>query len=143
MDSLKKNLLTIVPAIIGALIGSWAVSGLFTKDESDYSKMLMQTASKINESLPMNIDSETILVSTVGMDDFFSYKYQLTNVEANSINIEEFVKLMEPQLRNTVCTSEDLAAFRKIKIIVNYIYADHNNVHIVKIPVDTKTCEET
>lgn len=143
MDSVKKNLFTIVPAIIGALIGSWAVSGLFTKDESDYSNMLMQTASKINENLPMNIDAETILVSTVGMNDYFSYRYQLTNVEANSVNTEEFVKLMEPQLKNSVCTSEDLAAFRKMEITVNYIYADSKNVHIVKIPVDTKTCSET
>lgn len=135
--------LTICAAIGGAFIGKWAVSGLFTQSPEDKTKLLMQAASEINANLPMNVDAETILLSTVGVQNKFTYNYKLPNYEKENLDITAFVEAIEPNVTNSVCTIEDMKAFRDMEIIVSYSYFDANQKQITEINVDTKECVKT
>ena len=135
--------LTVVAAIGGAIIGKWAVSGLFTQAEEDKTKILMQTASELNANLPMTIDSETILFGTSGVKNKFVYSYQLPNYEKDNLDINAFVDSMSPNINNFVCTTEDMKAFRDMEIVVSYSYYDANKTQITTIDVDTKGCSKT
>jgi len=137
------NALTVVGMVGGAIIGNWAVSGLFTQSPEDKTKLLMQAASEINANLPMNVDSDTILFTTIGVQNKFTYNYQLPNYEKDNLDINAFVDAMSPNIKNSVCTIEDMKAFRDLQIVVSYSYFDANKKQITEINVDTKECPKT
>lgn len=140
MNKLATNVLVVVGAVGGAMFGSWAVDGMFSKP-TDYTTVLMQAANKINSNLPMTVDSETELLSTVGFKNSFTYKYKLINYDVSEMDIDQFKKTMIPKLQNSVCTSESMSEFRKMKIVVKYSYSDSSHKEIAEFPVDTKSCE--
>ncbi|MBO9492013.1 hypothetical protein J7384_16755 [Endozoicomonas sp. G2_1] len=135
--------LTVVTAIGGAIIGKWAVSDLFTQSTEDKTKLLMQAASELNANLPMNIDADNVLFSTVGMRNEFIYNYKLPNYEKENIDIPAFLGNMKPTITNSVCTIECMQTFRNMEIIVSYSYFDANQKQITEIKVDTKECPKT
>jgi hypothetical protein len=137
------NALTVAGMIGGAIFGSWAVSGLFTQSPEDKTKLLMKAASEINANLPMNVDSDTILFSTSGVQNKFTYSYQLPSYEKDNLDINAFVETMSPTIKNSVCTMEGMKAFRDLQIVVSYSYFDANKKQITVINVDTKECSET
>jgi hypothetical protein len=137
------NALTVVGMIGGAIIGNWAVSGLFTQSPEDKTAILMQTASEINANLPMNIDSDTVLFATSGVQNTFTYNYRLPNYEKENLDINAFVVAMSPNITNSVCTTEAMKAFRDLEIVVSYSYYDVNQKQITVIKVDTKECQKT
>jgi hypothetical protein len=137
------NALTFVAIIGGAILGKWAVSGLFTQTAEDKTKLLMQAASELNANLPMNVDADTILFATVGVQNKFTYNYKLPNYEKENIDIPAFVNNMTPSITNSVCTIEDMQTFRNMEIIVSYSYFDADQKQITEINVDTKKCPKT
>jgi hypothetical protein len=139
LNKLTTSTLVIVGAIIGGIIGQKAMEGVFLK-QTDYTEVLMQVANKINANLPMTINSDTQLVSTVGFNDSFTYKYKLIGYDLLAMDVEQFKQAMSPKLKNSVCTSETMSEFRKLKIVVIYSYMDMNHMEIAEFPVDTKDC---
>lgn len=137
------NALTFAGMIGAAIFGSWAASGLFAQSSEDKTKLLMKAASEINANLPMNVDSETILFSTSGAQNKFTYSYQLPNYEKDNLDIKAFVEAMSPNIKNSVCTMEDMKAFRDLQVVISYSYFDANKTQITVINVDTKECSET
>jgi len=141
VKKLGTNALIIICAIGGAIIGKWAVSGIFTKPV-DYTEILMETANAINVNLPMVVDNDTHLVSTVGFNKTFTYKYKLVNYEVADMDVPKFQENMKPNLINAVCTSESMSEFRKMEIVVKYSYMDMNHKEIATFPIDTTECEK-
>ena len=137
------NALTFVAVIGGAIIGKWAVSDLFTQSPEDKTAILMQVASEINANLPMNIDSDTVLFATMGGQNKFIYNYRLPKYEKENLDISAFVDVMTPNIQNSVCTTEDMKAFRDMGIVVSYSYFDTNQKQITEINVDTTECPKT
>jgi hypothetical protein len=113
-----------------------------TYNAEDNNKTLMRAASEINKNLPMNIDMDTVLVSTAGSDNTFRYVYKLINHNVDEIDLQDFNSGMTPRLFNWVCTSDPSAEFRKMKIKVVYSYIDFEGRKVVDIPIDTKECEQ-
>jgi hypothetical protein len=137
------NVLTIAGAIGGAIIGNWAVSVLFSGDAGeDKTKFLMSTASEINKNLPMNVDSETVLIATIGAKETFTYNYQLPNYEKDNLDLKTFVETMTPNVTNFVCSTKEMQAFRDLNIFISYNYYDTNHKQITEIKVDTKQCQK-
>jgi hypothetical protein len=137
------NTLTIVAAIGGAIIGKWAVSDLFTQSPEDKTAILMKTASEINANLPINVDSDTILFATSGVQNTFTYNYRLPNYEKENLDIDAFVDTITSNVTNSVCTIEDMKPFRDMEVVVSYSYFDTNQKQITVIDVDTKECPKT
>ena len=136
----KTNVMLFCCAIVGAIIGKWAVSGLFTQTEEDKTQILMEAASKINAGLPMNVDSETILISTSGSMNNFTYNYELVEHLREDIDVSLFNEAMIPNITNNVCTNSGMEAFREMGITITYRYFDSNSNEITHIDVDTNTC---
>ena len=137
------NVLTIAGAIGGAIIGNWAVSVLFNGDAGeDKTKFLMSTASEINKNLPMNVDSETVLIATIGAKETFTYNYQLPNYEKDNLDLKTFVETMTLKVTNFVCSTKEMQAFRDLNIFISYNYYDTNHKQITEIKVDTKQCQK-
>jgi len=101
---------------------------------------LHKAANHLNASLPMMVDAETRLDSTVAIQNSFNYRYTLIHSSIEKINIDKFTEVMNTQIFNNVCTNPDMAAFVNNKTQVNYYYVDSNSKHIAKISIDTKTC---
>ncbi|MDT3281714.1 MULTISPECIES: hypothetical protein [Shewanella] len=141
MNKIIMYVFVVVGAIGGAMFGRWAVDGMFSKP-TDYTTVLMEVANKINSNLPMTIDSETELVSTVGFKNSFTYKYKLINYDVSEMDVKKFKNEMIPKLQNSVCTSESMSEFRKMKIVVKYSYSDASHKEIAEFLVDTKNCEK-
>ena len=137
------NALTFVAVMSGAIIGKWAVSDLFAQSPSDKTAILMKAASEMNANLPMNIDSDTILFATVGVQNKFTYNYKLPNYEKENLDITAFIDAMTPNIKNSVCTIEGMKSFRDMGIVVSYSYFDANQKQITEINIDTKECPKT
>jgi hypothetical protein len=139
-ENTKLNIVLGACAIIGAIGGKWAISKFFNSELSDKKQLLIAAASEINESLPMNIDSETVLFSTSGSTNRFTYNYELVSHQKSEMNIEQFTNAMNPMITNAVCTKSSMQGFRDLDIVVSYKYFDSSRQEITTIDVDTTQC---
>lgn len=137
----KLPLVTALAAIVGAIAGNVIINSLRSNTATDHSKFLMQAASEFNVNLPINIDAETILFSTIGTGNKFTYNMKMPNYEKENLDIEAFVTALTPNITNSVCTVEDMKVFRDMKVIVAYRYFDSNQKQITEIQVNTTDCK--
>ncbi|SDK44810.1 hypothetical protein SAMN04488540_1402 [Ferrimonas sediminum] len=142
-SSLKNNVLKALGVIFAVIASNIVMKAFNNEPHMTNSEKLIQVSSEINANLPMNVDSETVLISTSGFNGAFKYNYQLPNFEVESMDVKEFVADMKLPLINAVCTTDDLKAFRDMKIVVSYSYYDSNKNQIAVIEVDTKECVKT
>jgi hypothetical protein len=99
-------------------------------------KNLMKEASKLNESCPMMVDSETRLDNAVASPNkTFQYYYTLVNIEISQVNPAEGKKILEPQITNLVKTNPEMKAMRDIGVTFKYNYRDKNGIFIFDIIV--------
>lgn len=99
-------------------------------------KNLMKEASKLNESCPMMVDSETRLDNAVASPNkTFQYYYTLVNVEINQVNPAEGRKVLEPQITNIIKTNPDMKAMRDLGVTFKYNYRDKNGIFIFDIVI--------
>jgi len=102
----------------------------------DLDKMLMKTASEMNELCPVMIDSETRLDNAIALPaKTFQYNYTLVSTEKDSVDIVVMKDILEPRIRTFVCTSPDMKTFRDNKVTVNYYYSDKNGNYLLTISV--------
>ncbi|MBT6747113.1 MAG: zinc ribbon domain-containing protein, partial [Flavobacteriales bacterium] len=88
-QSNKKRIVGIVVGIIAFSLSYYTVQQLFL-DSPSYDKVLMETASELNKSCPMMVDSDTRLDNTIALpDNIFQYNYTLVNLELSEINVGE------------------------------------------------------
>lgn len=139
-SSNKFSITLIVCGVVGVVLGKWAMSEFFPSQEEKKDKALMAAANNINKNLPINVDSETILFSTTGGQNKFSYNYELLNTVKSGIDVEAFENAMRPYLTNAVCTTGDMAGFRDLGITVTYRYFDSDRIQFSQIDVDTTSC---
>lgn len=134
-------LLAVSAAGIGKLVGKTATKNLFDgKRETEMRSTLMKAASKINENLPMMVDSETRLDATIGMNKQFRYNYTLMNYTAEDIDIPAFNEAMKPSLVNKVCTTEEMVEFMNYGVSVTYAYHGKNGKKFTAITIKPEFC---
>ena len=129
---------------IGKIIGKTTVDRFVEgKNEGALDSVLIKAASKINANLPMMVDSETRLDSTIGINKEFRYNYTLINYSANEIDPKAIVDAMQDKLINNVCTSKDMAIFVKNSIPVTYAYFGKNGKEIAVITISPSQCKSS
>ena len=114
-----------------------------TPQISHWESELKAASNEINQSLPMMVDSETRLDSTLAFRNSFLYKYTMINYSVDDLDPVEFKAAMEPQITSSVCTTEDMKAFVQNHSEVKYLYHDKDGKFISKIIVHTKECGKT
>jgi hypothetical protein len=134
-----------IGGIIGSIIGAAVVALIFQLDvfSPSFDKVLMDTASSLNENCPIMVDKETRLDNVMGLpDNVFQYNYTLVNWNIDSIDIIEFEKSIQPQILNNVKTNPDLATFRDNRTTLDYNYRDKNGVFVTRISITPADYED-
>ena len=100
-----KKLIGIIVGAIAFLVAYFLVQQLLFKTPT-IDKVMMKTASEINESCPIMIDSETRLDNTIVLpSNVFQYNYTLVNMEKESTDIDMLKEYLEPNITNFVRTN--------------------------------------
>ena len=129
---MKRLVLIVLAAVIGSIIGKYIIDGTRGK-QNIFDKNLVETANQLNKNLPIMLDSETRLDSTMALPGKkFSYYFTLVNYSVDEVDIENFENIMNQNILNNLKTNSDLKEFRDNKVTMIYFYKDKNGNEIVK-----------
>lgn len=103
-------------------------------------KLLMEISNKINKNLPMMIDKNTRIDSTLGFNNKLTYRYTLVNLVKKDLDIETWKRDVLPMLKNSVCTSEDLKIFFIDGVTIVYSYSDKKGRFLSKFLFNPPDC---
>jgi hypothetical protein len=123
--------------IIGNAVGS--VAGKSMADSQTIEKALVEITNKVNQRMPMTIDSSTRLDNVLGQNKRFTYNYTIVSAKFNEINKEK-LSIFFTKLKAGICSSPDLVDFLKNGITVAYSYRASDGVFISKLEVTPKEC---
>jgi len=121
-----------------AILLTWVVvfvnKDIVTVDLYD---QLIIISNETNKSLPMTIDRDTRLDSTIAMPgNKFIYRYTLVNYRLEGIVPVQFKKAFTSRSENGYKTSADLEWFRKNNVILIYNYRDMDGKEVMQISID-------
>lgn len=136
MDKNKRN--SIIGIVVGAI--TFAATSFLVKNylfkEPTFDKILMETASELNKTCPIMVDSETRLDNAIALpENKFQYNYTLVNLSADQIDTIEAHKLLDEGIINNVKTNPDLKTFREKKVTMGYYYKDKDGKYLMKLNV--------
>ena len=135
LREVMRNYLKILPLTILLITGYQS-----TSKASNWEDELKVAANELNQGLPMMVDSETRLDSSIAFKNTFLYKYTMINYAIDDISTEKFTNAMRPIITNTVCTTEDMKVFVQNHTEVKYLYHDKNGNFLSQIIVKTEEC---
>jgi hypothetical protein len=98
-----------------------------TKDLTPVQKEILRLSAETNKRLPMQIDSETVLVTTLPQsDNSFVYKYKLINTKVGEVTQQSLTSNLKPQAVAGYKTSmQDIRALG-IRLVYHYSDKDGN-----------------
>jgi hypothetical protein len=129
---MKRLVLIVLAAVIGSIIGKYIIDGINGK-QNIFDKNLVATANQLNMNLPIMLDSETRLDSTMALPGKkFAYYYTLVNFSVDELDVENFESIMKPTILNSIKTNSDLQEFRDNKVTMVYLYKDKSGNEIIK-----------
>lgn len=133
--------LVIAATVVGQYLGRSGVESILDgRNSENVDAALMKAASDMNAGLPMMVDAETRLDSTIGIDRRFRYNYTLINYAADELDANAIRDSMTPSLNNTVCSTGDMKYFVDNEVPVTYAYYGKEGTEILTITVDTAKC---
>ena len=99
-----------------------------SNDPDRLRSVFLKTSREINSTLPMQLDKETRLDTTmVGPGEkTVTYLYTLVNVRDEEFDEATFVKEMKLPLANAYRTFPGMATFRDLKVALRYEYRDRD-----------------
>jgi hypothetical protein len=135
-QSKKRNKLKIPGLITGAIafLISYYLFNQFVF--VSYDKVMMQTASELNKTCPIMVDSETRLDNTIALpDNVFQYNYTLINLSKEEADIEGLKSYLEPTIINFVRTNPQMQIQRDHKTTITYYYKDKEGNFLFDVKV--------
>jgi hypothetical protein len=137
----SKKLVGIIVGAISFFAAYFLVQQFLFKTPT-LDKVMMNTASEINKSCPIMIDSDTRLDSTIALpSNVFQYNYTLVNMDNETVDMVALKDYLEPNIINHVRTNPDMKFQRDKKVTMNYYYKDKNGNHVFTISVTPKQYE--
>jgi hypothetical protein len=103
-------------------------------------EILVKASSLVNQNLPVMIDSETRLDSTLGFNYKFTYVYTLVNYDADDLDKDAFISEYKKLVTNGACTTESLIPFFKSGVTVVYSYYGKDRKFIADIQITQSDC---
>ncbi len=135
MKKIISIIITIAAIAAGSMIGKSVVTSFFGPDES-FDKALAKAASDLNATLPMMVDKETRLDSSMGGPGMvFTYNYTLINYTKDQLNIEALKKELRPSILNYAKTDPSMQGFRDADVKLVYRYKDKNSAFLFDISI--------
>lgn len=111
------------------------------ESDRELNAALEQAANRMNGSLPMMVDRETRLDSTLALDKAFRYNYTLVNYPIENLNAGKFTATMRPRIVNSICTMDDTQVFIDNGVRVIYAYFGRNGKSLTTVTVEPPMCD--
>lgn len=142
---MKKLLIGLIPlAAIIVLIADGERAGRTAADRilsPDIDAMLAQVANKMNERLPMMVDEQTRLDSTVGGPGrTFTYIYTLPSYASADIDVENLHGVIVNTIRQQECAIPEMRKLFKKGVTANFIYRGNDGIEITRTAVTPADC---
>jgi len=141
----KKRLKTATIVIIAVASALGTVGGrlLFEKlhgtDSVTFNGTLIKVADELNRNLPIMVDRNTRLDSTMALPDGkFVYLYTIIGLDETAINKETFADRMRPKLINNYRTEESMKTFRENNMQLLYKYKTEKGESIADITISPR-----
>ncbi len=103
-------------------------------------QFLSQVASKLNESLPMSVDKDTVLKNVAPYPDGLVYNYILVNYSFQDVNPDILANNLYPIVKNQACSEPGMQFFWENDISVYYSYFGNDNKFITRFVVSPSDC---
>ena len=127
----------VVAAVLGAVLGSYAVHMAFSNRTADIERALTMASNEANKNVPLLLDPETRLDRTsAGPGRVLTYNYTLVNVtKGDGLNIKKFEEATRPNIIREYKTTPGLKALREADVSMHHRFSDKDGVFIVEIVV--------
>lgn len=132
-----------VSAVVGSFVSSVVVKSLFQTQTANASidEVLAATADEINRNLPMMVDQNTRLDSTVALPKSkLMYRFTILNIDPLPDG-DVLVEALRPTTLNNYKTSQDMADLRKMNVTLVYSYADDKGNELARFQVSPQDFE--
>lgn len=138
----KKGVVSsLVGAAIGAVVGKAIGENLSSKEMQLNEPALRKVAEYANQKLPMVIDADTRLDSTIaGPGGQFTYIYTLTRYSSSEVDPVIFSQNVAPTIRNSACSAPDLQIFFQKELTVIFSYWGNDGKYVTKIELTPAVC---
>lgn len=136
--------LLIVIAFAGAIgknIGRSTVKNIERgKLDAALEETLMTTSLQINKQLPMMVDSETRLDTTICAGKHIAYKYTMINLLDKDLDVNAFTNEIKTMRLKDQCRNENMVKMLKLGVQYSYIYQDRNGALLATININKSDC---
>ncbi|MGH8562748.1 MAG: hypothetical protein ACREXW_01155 [Gammaproteobacteria bacterium] len=147
MTNVWKALVVTGTLIVGSVSGT--VFDLLGRDlasaamSPDLDAVLAKTASTLNARLPMMVDKDTRLDSTIpGPGKNFTYVYTLPAYRSAELDPATTMAAVTPYVKGNTCGLTDMKGFFKNGISVIYLYRGNDGREIGRVTVSPADCLE-
>lgn len=131
----KRKYIGMIVGVIFFFITFFGTQQFFFKSGS-IDKDMMNVASELNKSCPVNVDSETRLDNTIALPGkIFQYNYTLLNLDKSNADTISMKNYLEPNIINQLKTNPQMNFQREHKWTLNYLYKDKNGLFLLLIKV--------
>lgn len=123
---------------VGKVAGRSAVESMYS---TDIEKTLVEVASKTNSTLPMMVDKETRLDTTMGgPGKKFSYFYTFPAYASTDVNPSDIHAYLSRNVTKNVCGSTDMKPLFQAGVTAVYIYRGNDGVEITRLNITPGDC---
>ena len=109
----------------------------------DVSSTLLSMSKEINKNLPVRIDSEKTLETTVTIKNVLIFKYKITddsNFRNPRFNINKYTYHLRNSLGESTCKDKETFSLLKRGASYNYIFINRYGQKLVDFTLDEKEC---
>ncbi|MGH8051286.1 MAG: hypothetical protein ACREPB_11555 [Arenimonas sp.] len=138
---MKKRLCNKTFATAVALLLALTGCSLEQYADAKFEADLVKASNETNKTLPMMIDKDTRLDSTLaGPGKEWTYLYTLVATDVKGITNARLNEVMGDKIRNSVCTMKEMELFVKHKVTMKYKYRDNDGNFIGEVIVKAGDC---
>jgi len=142
---MKKGIALLAALLAAAVAGTLARQGtksvLQREDNVRSAEFLLKVASKINENMPMMVDSETEMMNVSAAEATIIYNYRLMNVSADEVSASQLHDNLKPTIVTAACsTPQTRDDFLKQGVTMRYVYYDKIKTNITSFDVTPTDC---
>lgn len=110
------------------------------KHDDEIAQLLVETSRKVNAQLPIMIDKDTRLDTTIALGKQLYYKYTLVNVSVDEIFAKDFIDRLEAMEKYNHCNNKDMTTMLKLGVVYFYIVSDKNGRLVGQIKISAESC---
>ena len=134
----KVVIITALAAAIGSVMGSFVYRSL-VGGSATFDKVLVEASSEMNKNLPMMLDKETRLVTTIpSPGNNLTYVNILVNYSAAELDTNKLREVLTPGIIANYKTQAGMERFRKQEVVLHYQYKDKDGNFLFEIVVSPK-----